>query len=287
MNDTTGATDLCRMTPEQLLARVARGDRAALDALYDGTAARLYAVCLALLEDRIEAEEALEETFLAVWRDAGTQPGSGLEAMAWLGAVACDRAGLRIAMRDAADAADAARPDGAAQLRQAPGCISRDRGLAGAVAGRGPGGAAGPAAAGGAGRVVDGAAFAAHAALVRELVPVMPPARARRRIRERLGHVAAPLSEVIDSRIRWWQRPWGVLTAAVALALLVLVGVALLRPGRPDDATAGTANAGTRMAPVMPAPTARPPGAAAAAGLGASEAAALLAPDAGRGPVPR
>lgn len=59
------------------------------------------------------------------------------------------------------------------------------------------------------------------------LVPMMPPARARQRIREELGHIAAPLSQLPDSRIHWWQRP-GLLLAAVA-ALAVLAGLMLWR----------------------------------------------------------
>lgn len=61
------------------------------------------------------------------------------------------------------------------------------------------------------------------AALADELVPVMPPARARQHLREALGHSHAPLSEPLDSRIRWWQRPLALFGAAVAVAALALV----------------------------------------------------------------
>jgi len=70
------------------------------------------------------------------------------------------------------------------------------------------------------------------AGLADELTPVMPPARARQRIREDLGHVHAPLSEVIDSRIGWWQRPWALFSGAaavVALALALLMPVLISR----------------------------------------------------------
>lgn len=68
------------------------------------------------------------------------------------------------------------------------------------------------------------------AGLAEDLVPVMPPLRARQRIREELGHIAPPLSKLPDARIRWWQRPLRLLSAIVAVAALALVlGLPLLR----------------------------------------------------------
>lgn len=70
------------------------------------------------------------------------------------------------------------------------------------------------------------------AGLADELTPVMPPLRARQRIRQTLGHVAAPLSQPIDSRIRWWQRPLALLSAVAAAVVLVAV---LLMPALRSD----------------------------------------------------
>lgn len=68
------------------------------------------------------------------------------------------------------------------------------------------------------------------AALAEELTPVMPPARARHRIREELGHIAPPLSQRPDARIRWWQRPWGLISGVAAvLALAVVLTYPMLR----------------------------------------------------------
>lgn len=74
------------------------------------------------------------------------------------------------------------------------------------------------------------------AGMADELVPVMPPVRARQHIREALGHIAPPLSQVPDARIRWWQRPLGLLGALVAVVALALVAtLPLLRgPGTPS-----------------------------------------------------
>ena len=44
---------------ENLIARVAQGDRAAFKALYDATSAKLFGVALRVLNDRAEAEEVV------------------------------------------------------------------------------------------------------------------------------------------------------------------------------------------------------------------------------------
>ena len=49
---------------------MAEGDRRAFDALYDRTAPRLFAVCRSVLSDQEEAEEALQEVYVKVWRHA-------------------------------------------------------------------------------------------------------------------------------------------------------------------------------------------------------------------------
>ncbi|MBD9525724.1 hypothetical protein [Paracoccus sp. PAR01] len=65
------------------------------------------------------------------------------------------------------------------------------------------------------------------AGIAEELTPVMPPARARQRIREELGLATAPLSETLDSRIHWWQRP-GALLAVLVAVIAILAAIWLL-----------------------------------------------------------
>ena len=55
---------------EELLARIAMGDRKAFSALYDRTSAKLFGICLRVLGDRAEAEEALQEAYVRIWNRA-------------------------------------------------------------------------------------------------------------------------------------------------------------------------------------------------------------------------
>jgi RNA polymerase sigma-70 factor (ECF subfamily) len=95
-----------------LLARVARGDRAALRKLYDRLGAHTLAVALRILGSRGEAEEVVQEAFLDVWTRASlftVERGSG---RTWVLSIARNRAIDRLRSRDAAGrAVQGARAD--------------------------------------------------------------------------------------------------------------------------------------------------------------------------------
>src|ERR1700683_3896264 len=80
------------MSLESLLARVAIGDRAAFDALYRGTANRLFGICLRVLTQRSEAEDALQDVYTAVWRKAAQFDATRATAAAWLAMIARNKA---------------------------------------------------------------------------------------------------------------------------------------------------------------------------------------------------
>jgi len=67
-----------------LLGRVAIGDRAAFRALYEATASRLYPVALRVLGDRTQAEDALQEAFVAIWHHAGRYRADRGAPLPWL-----------------------------------------------------------------------------------------------------------------------------------------------------------------------------------------------------------
>lgn len=71
-----------------LLARVALKDRAAFSLIYSRISAKLFAICLRMLKDRGEAEEALQDVFVKIWHKAASYTGEGDSAYPWLCAIA-------------------------------------------------------------------------------------------------------------------------------------------------------------------------------------------------------
>lgn len=74
------------------LARLAAGDRNALQTVYRLTSAKLFAVCLRILCEPVEAEDALQEIYMTVWRRADTFDAGLASPMTWLIAIARNRA---------------------------------------------------------------------------------------------------------------------------------------------------------------------------------------------------
>lgn len=102
------------------LSAVAGGDRAAFEDVYRRTSAKLFGVCLRILPERQEAEEALQEAYISVWRRADTFDAAHGTAMTWLMTIARNRAvdrlrrGGKIATAPIEAAEDVADPTPAA-----------------------------------------------------------------------------------------------------------------------------------------------------------------------------
>ncbi|HTQ08130.1 MAG TPA: sigma-70 family RNA polymerase sigma factor [Polyangiaceae bacterium] len=75
-----------------LVARMARGDRAALSALYTRHAPKLLALLIQILRDRSEAEDVLHDVFLEAWQKAATYAVERGTVGAWLSLRARSRA---------------------------------------------------------------------------------------------------------------------------------------------------------------------------------------------------
>jgi RNA polymerase sigma-70 factor, ECF subfamily len=75
-------------TDGELLVRIAGGDRAAFDALYRRYVRSVFGLAVRRLGDRGRAEDAVQETFAAVWRSARSYRPDRGPAAPWLYAVA-------------------------------------------------------------------------------------------------------------------------------------------------------------------------------------------------------
>ncbi len=88
---------------ELLIGRVALGDRAAFTALYDATSAKLFGICLRVLDSRAEAEDALQEIYVKIWHNAQRYEVNGLSPMTWLITIARNHAIDRLRTRRTQD----------------------------------------------------------------------------------------------------------------------------------------------------------------------------------------
>ena len=87
-----------------LLGAVARGDRSALSEVYQRTHAKLYGICLRLLGSQSDAEDALQDVFLLVWRKAASFDRSRASPITWLSVMARNRSIDRLRQRRSTDA---------------------------------------------------------------------------------------------------------------------------------------------------------------------------------------
>lgn len=89
----TSARSTGHGTPlEGLLSQVALGNREAFETLYRETAARLFGICLRVLAERSEAEDALQDVFTTVWRKAAQFDATRSGATSWLAMIARSKA---------------------------------------------------------------------------------------------------------------------------------------------------------------------------------------------------
>ena len=98
--------DATELTP--LLRAVAEGDPRAFSDIYRRTSSKLFGVCLAMLLERGEAEDALQDVYVSVWKRAASFDPSRATAMTWLIALARNRAIDRLRQRREGPLDDAA-----------------------------------------------------------------------------------------------------------------------------------------------------------------------------------
>lgn len=76
----------------RLLGATARGDRQAFALLYQRTSPKLFAILLRMIRNKAGAEDALQDVFLKIWRNARSFAPEAGPAMTWLVAIARNRA---------------------------------------------------------------------------------------------------------------------------------------------------------------------------------------------------
>lgn len=100
-----------------LIRRTATGERSALAAVYTRTSAKLYGICMRVLGNEAEAQDALQDVYVAVWRNAARFDSSRASPITWLCVVArnkcIDRLRQRTIATDGVEAADNVPDDGA------------------------------------------------------------------------------------------------------------------------------------------------------------------------------
>ncbi len=99
-------------TTTPLLQAVARQDRTAFAQLYNRAGPKLLAICLRMLSDRAEAEDALQDVMVKVWHNASSFDPDRGNAMSWLCAVTRNHCLDRLRARRPARMAVAQGDDG-------------------------------------------------------------------------------------------------------------------------------------------------------------------------------
>lgn len=87
---------------EALLGRVARGDEAAFERVYDQVSGPVYGVVLRVLRDPAQSEEVAQEVLVEVWRSAARFDPNRGSALSWVMTMAHRRAVDRVRSAQAA-----------------------------------------------------------------------------------------------------------------------------------------------------------------------------------------
>jgi RNA polymerase sigma-70 factor, ECF subfamily len=75
-----------------LMQRVAVGDRAAFNAVYAATSAKLYGIVLRILKRPAVADEVLQEAYVRIWNNAASFDAAKASPITWMATIARNRA---------------------------------------------------------------------------------------------------------------------------------------------------------------------------------------------------
>ena len=86
------AADAARDRLKLAMERLANGDRSALETIYRATSAKLFGICYRILGDRAEAEDALQDVYVSLWKRADRFDADRASPISWLSTFARNRA---------------------------------------------------------------------------------------------------------------------------------------------------------------------------------------------------
>ncbi|MEE4201399.1 sigma-70 family RNA polymerase sigma factor [Erythrobacter sp.] len=86
------STQEAREALRAAMARLAAGDSAALEEIYEATRVKLFGICLRILGDRKEAEDALQDVYINLWQRADRYDPDRASPISWLATFARNRA---------------------------------------------------------------------------------------------------------------------------------------------------------------------------------------------------
>ena len=88
----TPATPEAREALRAAMVRLGEGDRAALEEIYEATRVKLFGICLRILGDQKEAEDALQDVYINLWQKADRYDPERASPISWLATFARNRA---------------------------------------------------------------------------------------------------------------------------------------------------------------------------------------------------
>lgn len=88
----TPASAEAREALRDAMVRLGQGDRAALEEVYNATRVKLYGICLRILGDQKEAEDALQDVYVNLWQRADRYDPDRASPISWLATFARNRA---------------------------------------------------------------------------------------------------------------------------------------------------------------------------------------------------
>ncbi|KEO90285.1 RNA polymerase sigma factor [Erythrobacter longus] len=86
------AANAARERLKQAMIRLADGDSAALEEIYQSTRVKLFGICLRILGDTKEAEDALQDVYINLWQKADRYDPERASPISWLATFARNRA---------------------------------------------------------------------------------------------------------------------------------------------------------------------------------------------------